>query len=104
MEIVEEIGDRKRQEESWPIGKDNINSAVEMYCELFDDFLFDDFLREKENNLTTEQVELGRRLIKAMEEYSPSRVEILQEDYMLKDPRWEAVRRVARDFLHSLHK
>lgn len=43
IDIIRDISDRDKQEKSWPIGKDDISSIVEMY-ELFDDFRLRIFL------------------------------------------------------------
>lgn len=102
LDVIQDIADKEKQEVSWPLGNDDISSPTEMYCLLFDDFMFEDFLASKENGFSDEQVSLGNRLVKALDKYSPPGQVLLSEQYMLEDPQWDAVRKVASTFLESM--
>jgi hypothetical protein len=103
IDIICDIADKKKQEESWPVGKDDIPSIIEMY-ELLEDFRIEEFLASKDNNLTDQQVKLGKQLVEAMSEYSPPGKELPDEENVLNDPRWNKVRFAATEFLESLKR
>ena len=44
IDVICDIADKKKQEESWPVGKDDIPSIIEMY-ELLEDFRIEEFIK-----------------------------------------------------------
>lgn len=101
-EAVKDIADKNFQEEVWLHETNIVSSPVEVYCTLFDDFSFPDFLEAKEAHLTKEQKVAGRKLIDALDRYSPPGKELPSPKQMVRDPEWHKVRAVAQDFLKIL--
>ena len=101
-EAVKDIADKNFQEEAWFGKGDYISSPDELYCTLFDDFIFEDFLENDEAGLTDTQKRLGYKLISALESYSPKGQSLPEPGQMINDPEWSKVRDVAQAFFDSL--
>jgi len=99
---IGKIADRTYQERTW-FGADNrMSSPEELYCELFDDLLYDDFLEAGEIMLSEQQKAQGRVLKQALEDYSAELGDTPDPHLVINDPRWEAIRKAADSFLRVL--
>lgn len=101
-EVVKDIADKGFQEEAWFGKGDYISSPDEVYCTLFDDFIFEDFLENNEAGLTDTQKNLGYKLVSALESYSPKDQALAEPSKIINDPEWDRVRGAAQEFLDSL--
>lgn len=101
--VVEEarnVSDRNYQERAWFGGADYISSPEELYCRLFDDFLFGDFLSDQRVALNDDQREAGFVLKAALEHYPLE--EGCDPKNVFDDPRWEVVRYAAKAFVRTM--
>ncbi len=103
-EAAQDIGSKEFQELAWFGKSDQISSPVEVYCMLFDDFLFDDFLESSDIGLSDEQKYLGNKLRDSLNTYSPPGSTLPPPEQMLDDPEWQKVRNIAREFVDSLEQ
>jgi hypothetical protein len=100
LETVQQISDKKYQEATWLGKSEKISSPEELYCTLFDDFLFDYFLSDRDNNLSEGQLSLGAQLKDKINSFS--RIDSYQNPMeILNDPQWEEIRQTAARFLLS---
>ena len=101
ISAVSNIADEAFQRKSW-FGKDNMcSSPEEDVCTLLDDFTFDKFLEENVNNLTPEELILGKELNESLMKYKkldkdPNPIDILN------DKGWDSIRVTAFKFLNIL--
>jgi hypothetical protein len=96
---IEHVSDRQYQEETWFGGHDRISSPAELYCQLFDDALFEKFLEEHKSKFTTGQLETGLALKQKMEEYQLA--DNSDPHQVIDDPGWDEIRSAAADFLNA---
>lgn len=104
LEAVAKIADESYQRSTWFGGAGKISSPEEVYCELFDDFIFDEFLTSIDVGITDKQRKLGLELKHIMEEYADSVGDITDPGRVYSDPKWHDVRSAARRFLESLRE
>lgn len=104
FQVIEEISSRDYQELAW-FGKANyVSSPDEMFCTLFDDFQFDDFLINKHIDLTEQQrdkCELLRQRMNALSEKLP--ISSNPED-MIDHPDWIEIRTLAKSILEKFEQ
>ena len=74
----------------------------ELYCQLFDDNLFDNFLLDKSLGLKTKQRECGDYLQMIMKKYLEQQFERFEPQKVYNDPRWEEIRQSAKLFYSAL--
>ena len=105
LRAVQHIGSRHYQEDSW-FGKGKaVSSPEELYCELFDDYLFEEFLMSDVISLTEVQREKGNLLKEKLEKfYDIQGNDALDPLAVIDDPRWEDIRSTARIFLAHMGK
>ena len=77
-----------------------VSSPEEMYCMLFDDFMFKEFLELKSSGLNLEQITLGHNLACKLEEYSYV-IDRLDPEEISADPKWHNIQVCAKKFLAS---
>lgn len=99
LEIVSQVADKAYQEKVWLGKTELVSSPTELFCELFDDFMFEDFLASAEMGLTERQRSLGQQLLALMNEYAKESAEELDPVQVLADEKWSKVRQAARLFL-----
>jgi hypothetical protein len=102
LNTVLHIASKDYQEKSWFGKGDVISSPEELYCELFDDELFDDFLSSSQVVMTETQKQFGRQLKAKLENYSKIVSEFPNPKEIFFDPQWEEIRTVARKFLEAM--
>jgi hypothetical protein len=101
LDVVHEIADKSYQEQAWFGIGDQISSPEEVYCELFDDYIYDDFLMSSDIDMTDQQRMLGFQLKKIMDEYADSVDYLSDPKRVYDDPKWNDVREAARRLLNS---
>ncbi|MBT4703413.1 MAG: hypothetical protein HOB79_20250 [Rhodospirillaceae bacterium] len=99
LEVLEEIADRSYQRQAWFGKGESISSPTEVYCSLFDDFMFDDFLASSEFKLTPEQRELAEILRVKMNRFSDVIGDQPDPNFVLDHPTWIEVSALARDLV-----
>ncbi|HMS93167.1 MAG TPA: hypothetical protein PKD28_02145 [Candidatus Saccharibacteria bacterium] len=102
IEAIEDIADEDFQRTAWFGLSDKVSSPEEVYAILLYDFIFEDFLKLKENGLTESQKEACYKLIDALDAYPSHSSSLPSPELMIDDPEWEAVRVVARRCLEEL--
>ena len=102
LETIKDISDKSFQERAWFGIGDEVSSLEEMYCVLYDDLVFEDFLTSKEVGLNPKQIKLGEVLLEKLDKFSNA----FPEDYI--DPKvvlnhllWIEVRKAAKQLLDS---
>lgn len=60
LEVMEEISNEEYQREAWLGNGEKVSSPEELYCNLLDDFIFEDFLK-KNAVLSEDQLYLGKK-------------------------------------------
>lgn len=90
-EGVSTVGDKEFQRRTWVEGRGRrwISSPAEVYCGLFDDAAFEDFLHSPEVALTEAQRAAGRRLVDRMDEFDKLGGLKLPPDQILAHPVWQ---------------
>ena len=101
LEIVKSISDKTFQEKAWFGLGDVISSPEEFYCTLFDDYMYDDFLKSSHIDMTSRQRNLGVQLKNKLNEYSKNMDEFPDPKVIIEDPDWDEVRKAAQKFLQS---
>lgn len=101
-DVTRKISSQKYQDDSWFGKTDIISSPDELICELFDDYLFDDFINSELISLSENQINHAIIFKDDLNFF----LESIDDDYsahdIFNDPRWERVRKSARQFLKSL--
>lgn len=102
LDVVRKIADDAYQREAWFGVGDQVSSPEELYCELFDDYIYDDFLVSLDINMTNHQRELGILLKNMMNEYANGIDYLADPQKVYDDPKWNSVREAAREFFNML--
>jgi len=102
LNTVLHIASKDYQEKSWFGNGDTLSSPEELYCELFDDYLFADFLSSSQVVMTETQKQFGTQLKVKLESYSKVISEFPTSKEVFLDPKWEEIRTVARKFLEVM--
>ncbi len=102
MGAVREIADESYQKSAWFGVGEEISSPEEVYCTLFDDFIYDDFLDSVNVPITDKQRMLGRELRDAMNQYANSIDYLCDADKVYNDPKWNDIRILAKFFWEAL--
>ena len=101
LKIIEEIADRDYQELAW-FGKANyVSSPDEMFCTLFDDFQFDEFLVNKDIDLTEQQRVNCELLRQKMNNFSEKLLISSNPEDVIDHPDWVDIRTVANSILEK---
>ena len=101
-EAVSAIADRDYQQRAWFESGPEVSSPVEMYCNLFDDFDYGNFLCSPQVGLTDEQKDLGTTLKEKMDAYSALIGDQPDPSDVIDDPRWDEIRQAAQRLLDKL--
>lgn len=104
LDSVSNIADKEFQKKSWFGGTEYVSSPEEVYCQLFDDFIFDDFLDSTDISLTKEQRNSGNILRDKLNEYLKTLDVISDPEEVFNDPIWEDIRNSAQEFLATFRK
>lgn len=104
QESVEKVADEDYQRSTWLGKSDKVSSPEEVYCTLFEDFLFEDFLDSEENDLTGEGILKGRELSHKMSAFFNGSSGFRDPRKVLESEEWEGVRQIAKCFLDHLKK
>lgn len=101
LDVVRRIADESYQRTAWFGVGPQVSSPEEIYCELFDDFIYDDFLASTDVPMTDFQRSLGARLRDALNQYADSVEYFADPEKVCNDPKWSRVRVLAKDFLDA---
>ena len=94
-----QIADESYQRASWFGSGDRVSSPEELYCLLFDDFMFEDFIVIHRNSMTREQFDKAVMFMKVMDEFSNNNPDFLPPEKVIQDEGWREVRLIAKDLL-----
>jgi hypothetical protein len=103
LSAARDISDAEYQERVWVRGEGpEVNSIAETYCRLFDDFQFDEFLAlfKMEELITEEQLTVLRNFRKQFSRFEYD--EDLPDEEIIKDPRWQEIRKIAKEALSKI--
>ncbi len=96
------ISDADHQQKTWlHSDREAWETPDEVICVLFDDSLFELFLTDCDFSLSDSQRRSGQKLFESLNRFLPDTPQSLDPQTILLDPRWEAIRVVARDFVES---
>ncbi|MCC5832533.1 MAG: hypothetical protein JJU12_05775 [Chlamydiales bacterium] len=99
LDTVKKISSKSYQKKTWFGSNKFISSPIELYSELFDDYLFEQFLDSDIIELTYEQKELGIKLKEKLNKFS-DQIEDFPSPYeVFNDQRWIEIRKLGRIFL-----
>lgn len=101
LDVVRKIADESYQKAAWFGMGSQVSSPEEIYCELFDDFIYDEFFDSADMPMTDHQRVLGMRLKDAMNHYADSVDYLADPAKVYNDPRWNDIRRLAKEFLDA---
>jgi hypothetical protein len=100
-DIIGSVADERFQRDNWFGQGKFISWPTEMYNEVFDDLLIEDFLESSEVGLNEPQRAAGQMFVEAMKAFEES-VNSLTPTEVIDHPQWREVRRTARIFLDML--
>lgn len=101
LETARKISSKKYQEDTWFGKGDKVSSPEELYCTLFEDFLFEDYLQAEDNSLSESQFSLGNELRNKMNAFA-EKMDLYQDPKTtLEDPYWREIRQTAEHFINS---
>lgn len=103
-ESCSRIADKKYQSRAWFGLGSEVSSPEELYCELFDDLLFEEFLESKESNLSQEHRNIGLLLKDTLNDYPLKDDDFIDPQIVIDDPKWEEVRKLAKRFLELFER
>ncbi|MBD2233004.1 hypothetical protein [Phormidium tenue] len=95
IEVLKDISDEEFQRESWLGRSDKISSPEELYCNLFDDFIFKDFIEEQKSLFSSAQLGWGQELVKKMEAFKETIFSYPDPQEIIDDERWIEIRQLA---------
>jgi hypothetical protein len=101
LKVVSKIADKPYQERTWFSDGGELSSPSDLFCELFDDYIFDEFLSSSDVGMNDVQRSLGIELKKIMNEYAPNDDNLEDVKKIFDDPKWEDIRETAKQFLNS---
>ena len=104
LPVLQSFADINYQRKAWLIAGPDTTSPVEMYCELFDDQLFESFYETYADSFTIEQKETWVSFSEALEGCSGVINESFPPVALLTHPCWEKVRFSAAMLLHSFNE
>jgi hypothetical protein len=99
--FISHIADEQFQRDNW-FGKGKyISSPDEMYNEVFDDILIEEFLVSPEVGLNDQQRAAGKRFVDAMNAFDKP-MNSLTSEQIIDHTMWREVRKAAKEFLDLL--
>jgi hypothetical protein len=102
-DVIEQIANEEFQGTAWfGLDPNVVSSPDELFCTLFDDFIFDDFLTSPEVNLTSAQRAAGQDLKTKMEIFAASTPDHFDPGQVIDSEPWRKIRLAARGFRETL--
>jgi hypothetical protein len=102
LHVVVQISDGEYQRLSWFGKGEFISSPDELYSGLFDDAMIEEFLETYGEELTEDQNQAGKELVRQMSQYAALTPENLDPAEVIDDPRWQDIRELASSFLTAM--
>jgi len=99
INVTRAISDEEYQRRTWFGADSEISSPDEMICNVFDDYLLPEFIREHRHRLTESELLSAERFLAAMEQFADSTPKHLDPDTVFRDERWQRIRTLAREML-----
>jgi hypothetical protein len=101
LEVIEEISNEDFQKETWFGNSDKVSSPEELYCNLLDDFIFEEFLENQDLELSEAQFSLGKALISKMKSFREIIFSYPDPQEILHHKDWQEIRLLASRFKQS---
>lgn len=98
--VLATVADRDYQERTWRGKGPEVSSPEEMYCQLFDDLMIEEFVDQPA--LTPEQRQGIETLIEKMEAVPGAPPDSTDAELFLADPKWHEVREFAKELYKLL--
>jgi hypothetical protein len=102
IDSATQISDREYQQRSWFGTGTSVSSPDELYNGLFDDSMINEFLETYGHDLTPEQRDAGKDLVRRMNQYAAVSPKFLNPKDVIDDPHWEDIRRSALLFVAAM--
>jgi hypothetical protein len=104
MDFAIQVSDREYQRLSWFGKGPEVSSPDELYNGLFDDGMINEFLEKYAHDLTPEQCDAGKKLVRQMNHYAAVSPKSLNPTDVIDDPRWEEIRQSALLFVGAMRR
>lgn len=101
LEVVEDISDDELQKETWFGKSEKVSSPEDLYCNLLDDFMFEEFLVKANTLLSKSQLSLGETLVSKMIGFRDAIFSYSDPQEILENPKWKEIRLLAASFKNS---
>ncbi len=99
---LEHLSSKDYQENSWKGHGNRISSFDEIYCEIFDDVMLEEFLTSDEVGIDNKAKEEGVLLLRKLDDYAAKIKNEHNIDHILVDPEWDDIRSAASGLLNRL--
>ncbi|MBE9155237.1 hypothetical protein IQ265_00035 [Nodosilinea sp. LEGE 06152] len=103
VEVLKDIADEEFQREAWFEQGDKVSSPEELYCNLLEDFVFEEFIEKQESLLSNIQLIWARELISKMRAFKGKIFSCSDPKEILDDERWREISQLA-DHLKATFK
>jgi hypothetical protein len=101
LDVVRRVSDEFYQRAAWFGDGPIVSSPEEIYCELFDDLMYEDFLISTDVPMNEEQRSLGLMLRDALNQYADSFDQFVDPGKVFHDAQWAQIRSLAKDYLDA---
>jgi len=101
-EVLSRISDETYQKEAWFNCHHEVSSPDELICQLYDDFLFEEFISSNLVNLSHNQRSAARSFLNHLTEFCDKTPSSLDPYATIRDPRWIRIRREAHELIKEL--
>jgi hypothetical protein len=101
LKAVQRMSDVEYQHRSWFGHGPEVDSPDEMFCELFGDLQFEEFLRTDAGALSTAQQAAAFRLRDELDDFAKQSPTKLEAQDVFNDPRWQRIRTLAKAIIDA---
>lgn len=101
LDVVRRVSDESYQRATWFGDGTIVSSPEEIYCELFDDLMYEDFLTSTDVPMNEHQRSLGIILRDALNQYADSFDQTIEPEKVFHDAQWAQVRSLAKNYLDA---
>lgn len=99
---LQKISSEQFQRTAWFEEKNGAFSPEELINQLFNDYLFDEFIEDAENELSPEQKKLAVEFSTQLRQFCRETPVFLDPKKIICDPRWASIRIQASNLLNGL--
>ena len=100
--VLERIADESYQRLAWFNRHAEVSSPDELINQLFDDYLFEDFIESQEVDLPRNARDAARAFSVSLSAFCDQTPQILDPREIIDDPRWTRIRQEAQSLLRVL--